>query len=84
MKRDFLEDRKRIQSAGKINTRLRKENDDLKEKVNLFCCHFINTILIKVLNCCTAVKNKSFKFEKVLIHTDNVKIYYEFKISAWV
>ena len=44
MKRDFLEDRKRIQSAGKINTRLRKENDDLKEKVNLFCCHFINTI----------------------------------------
>ena len=44
MKRDFLEDRKRIQSAGKINTRLRKENDGLKEKVNLFCCHFINTI----------------------------------------
>ena len=36
MKQDFLEDRKRILSAGKINTRLRKENDDLKEKVSLF------------------------------------------------
>ena len=35
MKNDFLEDRKRILSAGKINTRLRKENDDLKDKVNI-------------------------------------------------